>query len=163
MPRPALPTVAEGSADTQKNLSLVEDSSFRSALHSHLRNTYEPLEQWYLRISIEKAHQIDEPDLAARPVVSSALDDTFYILKKIISRILSTSNVHTLDAMCKAIRTILERDFAQALRRRMEGTFANLSQGRTEEKDRKERDARSTYIVRLTFRADSEPAANLSS
>lgn len=131
------------------DLTVVEESKFKAALSTQLQHVYEPLENWYLRISIEKAHFLDEPDLVSQPVVSSVLDDTFFLLKKIIGRIVSSGNVSVLVTMSKSIRVIMERDFAQVLKKRMESVFALLgsNQGRADEKEKREREARLIYTV----------------
>lgn len=135
-------------------LEVVEDSAFKATLQTQLRLAYTPLEQWYLRISIEKAHQLDEPDVTAQPAVSSILDDAFFLLKKVLGRVISTGNVSVLAEMCSNIRIIMERDFAQVLKRRMEGVFTMLgtNQGRADEKERREKEALSLYIVSLVDR-----------
>lgn len=107
------------------------------------------MEHWYLRISIEKAHFLDEPDLTAQPIVSSVLDDTFFLLKKIVGRVVGTGNVQVLVNMSKIIRLIMERDFAQVLRKRMDSVFTLLgsNQGRADEKEKREKEARLIYTV----------------
>lgn len=135
--------------ETTADLAVVEESAFRLALHTQLQTVYEPLEFWYLRISIEKAHYLDEPDLTSQPVVSSVLDDTFFLLKKIIGRIFSSGNVQVLVNMSRNIRSVMERDFAQVLKKRMESVFNLLgsNQGRADERDRREKEARLIYTV----------------
>lgn len=135
--------------EQQADLTLIESSAFRANLNSQLQSVYEPLEHWYLRISIEKAHYLDEPDVTSQPVVSSVLDDTFFLLKKIIGRVVGTGNVVVLASMSRTIRSIMERDFAQVLKKRMESVFTLLgsNQGRADERERREKDARLIYTV----------------
>ena len=153
--QPSSPNTALKAAkgEQQADLTLIESSAFRANLNSQLQSVYEPLEHWYLRISIEKAHYLDEPDITSQPVVSSVLDDTFFLLKKIIGRVVGTGNVVVLTSMSRTIRTIMERDFAQVLKKRMESVFTLLgsNQGRAEERERREKDARLIYTVCLTI------------
>lgn len=136
---------------------------------------------------------MDELDPLSSPSLSSSLDDVFYILKKTLYRLVSTSNVDTVSQTAKDVRLIVERDVADVWRKRLEqafnrenstssglsvggisgpGSAANavlgglsaagvsssaLSAGasvvggraREEEKERREREMRATFIVSL--------------
>lgn len=97
---------------------------------------------------------MDELDLVSQPSLSSSLDDTFYILKKTLYRLLSTASIETLAMMCKEVRQIIERDVADVWRGRMDGAFKDVAAGggvgraREEEKDKREREAKAMFIVR---------------
>ncbi|KAK4050105.1 Golgi transport complex subunit 4 [Microbotryomycetes sp. JL201] len=138
-----------------KSLRMVETSELGRALSAHLKHIYHPLEAWYLRSTIEKAHQLDEVDTLAQPPLSSSLDDTFYILKKTVYRVLSTSSIEMVVAMFKDIRQVIERDVADVWRIRLDGAFkdvgnvSGVGRAREEEKDRKEREARAQFMVYL--------------
>ncbi|KAM0788201.1 hypothetical protein ACM66B_001360 [Microbotryomycetes sp. NB124-2] len=138
-----------------KSLEMVEKSELGRALSAHLKNIYHPLEAWYLRSTIEKAHQMDELDTLAQPPLSSSLDDTFYILKKTVYRVLSTSSIETVVSMFKDIRQIVERDVADVWRMRLDGAFKDVGnvggvgRAREEEKERREREARAQFMVYL--------------
>lgn len=100
---------------------------------------------------------MDELDFLSQPTLSSSLDDTFYILKKTLYRLLSTSSITTLVSMSKEVRTIIERDVAEVWRTRLDGAFKDVGAGggvgraREEEKDRREKEAKATFVVRLFF------------
>lgn len=108
----------------EADLLLIEDSSFRDALHEHMRRTYAPLEVWYLKVSLEKAHQLDEPDTDARPAVTSVLDDAFYLIKTVLARVCSTTHAAAVVAVTRDLRGIIERDIADVLRRRLDAAVA---------------------------------------
>lgn len=122
------------------SLALVESSAFKDALQGDLRTYYEPLELWYFRIAVEKAHSLDEPDLSSRPTTSSVLDDVFFMLKKIIGRAISIANSDLLESLSKKLRVVLERDVAGVLRRRMEMLLGQMTGSRIERE-------RNLYIV----------------
>ncbi|KAL8286854.1 hypothetical protein RQP46_003860 [Phenoliferia psychrophenolica] len=153
-PVTAVPELAP-SPPPEDDLAMVEESLLGKALDEELENVYQPLETWYLRSSIEKAHQMDELDHLSQPTLSSSLDDTFYILKKTLYRLLSTSSIATLVSMTKEVRTIMERDVADVWRVRMDSAFKEVGTGggtgraREEEKDRREKDAKATFIAYL--------------
>lgn len=92
-----------------------------------------------------KAHRLDSPETTNRPHISSILDDTFYLLKLVISRVLSCGSITTLRSMRTRIFDVMENDYNGMIRRKMEGVY---SQQTTQEKDRgKERDMRSAFVV----------------
>jgi hypothetical protein len=134
----------------EASLDIVEKSTFRANLHKQLHTVYEPLEIWYLRSSIEKAHTLDEPDFFSKPYLSSSLDDSFFILKKVLQRLVSTSSLNTHVRMCKEIKTIMERDYSDILRRRMEGVWSGISSSATAARNKEEATARQNFIVCLS-------------
>ena len=160
LPAAKLPPVEAPLADPE--LPLIEQSTVAQSLRQHLKVSYLPMELWYLRTSIEKAHQIDEIDSTGRPVVSSALDDAFYVLKKVLSRLVSVASASIIADASKEIATIIERDYAGGLRKRIEQALVGVNaapttqaplqlvggRAREDERERKERDARDTLIVR---------------
>lgn len=92
---------------------------------------------------------MDEIDLLSQPYLSSSLDDTFYILKKTLYRLLSTSSIATLVSISKEVKKIIERDVAEVWRGAMEGAFkdVNTGGGGSMEKERRERDAKTIFTV----------------
>ncbi|GAA96628.1 hypothetical protein E5Q_03298 [Mixia osmundae IAM 14324] len=140
---------------TDALIDLIEKSAFNEQLSLHLGQVYVPFETWYFRTSVEKAHTLDEADLGSQPVLSSSLDDTFYILKKVIGRALSMGSATALAAIAKSMRNILDNDFAEILARRTENQLSLVppySTGyrpRDEERDKRERDAQIQAIVYL--------------
>ncbi|GAA5946665.1 hypothetical protein JCM1841_000189, partial [Sporobolomyces salmonicolor] len=167
------PRPPDNSLADEADLDLVEDSELGKAIAKQLREVYIPLELWYLRSAIERAHQIDEPDSTSSPALSSSLDDIFYIVKKTLYRLISTAHVDNVIAMGKELRTVLDRDVAEVWRQRMEGALkdltANASTGsamtigvggmggmaamggraREEEKERREKEARAVFVIYL--------------
>ena len=97
---------------------------------------------------------MDELDLISSPSLSSSLDDTFYILKKTLYRLISTASLTTLLSMTKELKVIIEKDVAEIWRARMDSAFKEVGNGggtgraREEEKERREKEARATFIVR---------------
>lgn len=120
-----------------------------------------------------QAHFVDEPDLSSSPNVSSSLDDIFFIVKKVLHRVVSTANLPNLLIFNKELRIVLDQDIADIWRARIETAFKDLAanvasqggmnigvggisgvaaiagRGREEERERKEKEARTTFIVSL--------------
>ncbi|GAA6054222.1 hypothetical protein JCM3770_001399 [Rhodotorula araucariae] len=170
----ATPRLSDVPPADEVDLAVVEESKLGKALAKQLKEAYVPLELWYLRTAIERAHQMDEADFSSTPFFSSSLDDTFYIIKKTLHRAVGTANVSNLVAMSKELRVVLERDVAEVWRARIEGAFKDLAanaqpqsaiggiavggmsgmaqlggRAREEERDAREREARNVYIVYL--------------
>ncbi|KAM0754435.1 COG4-domain-containing protein [Meredithblackwellia eburnea MCA 4105] len=146
---------AKVAEEDEPELKMMEDSELGKSLSTQLQAAYEPLEVWYLRSSIEKAHQMDELDTLAQPSLSSSLDDTFYILKKTLYRLLSTSSIRTLVSMSREIRNIMDKDVADLWKIRMDqafrdvGNITGVGRAREEEKERREKEAKATFIIYL--------------
>lgn len=122
--RPAVLQEAEGNSITADKV--LETSALGRNLDDLLQNVYSPLEKWYLKSSLEKAHKLDKADFASRPWTSSVLDDAFFLIRATLSRLLSTSHIPVLGSMLKAIRTVTDEDYIQVLVRRMEMTWRNV-------------------------------------
>ncbi|KAJ9104524.1 hypothetical protein QFC21_002020 [Naganishia friedmannii] len=164
-----LPTpAASGRAGTDQMLRLLDDSESRRTIENMLKMYYEPLEAWYLRSSIEKAHKMDTPDLSSKPQISSTVDDTFYLLKLVLNRLISTGNLVTFSSMREKISTIIERDYLGVLQKKMDAVYSGAAsvgmgfgagvgsslagltgQGKESERERRERDLRTSYSVLL--------------
>lgn len=131
----------------EATLSFVEASTFKANLAKQLISVYEPLELWYLRSSIEKAHQLDEPDMFNKPFLSSSLDDTFFILKKVLLRLVTTSSLQSHKRMCTEISIIMERDFSEVLRKRMDTVWSTITATTQAARSKEEAAARQSFIV----------------
>ena len=136
--------LAEGE---QPHLHIVEDSTFQANLLRQLQSVYEPLELWYLRSSVEKAHILDEADFSNKPYLSSSLDDTFFILKKVLSRLITTSSLQTHKRMCAEITIIMERDFCDVLRKGMDAVWSTVTSSTQAVRIKEENQARQNFVV----------------
>lgn len=89
--------------------------------------------------------------MSTKPLLSSALDDTFYMLKKVLTRISQTAHLPTFVALCDRTSELLQRDFADVLKKRLDGLVKDVGAAqslRTEERERREKEARDGFIVR---------------
>lgn len=128
---------------------MVEQSGSQRAIENLLKTYYEPLELWYLRSSVEKAHRLDSPEILSKPHLSSILDDTFYLIKVVLQRVLSSGSLTSLRSMRQKIVTVLEKDYAAVLTKKMESVYAASGAYDRAEKERREKDQKATYIVSL--------------
>ncbi|KAM9826063.1 conserved oligomeric Golgi complex subunit 4 isoform 2-T2 [Syngnathus typhle] len=74
---------------------------------------YVPMEEYYMRESVNKAVTMDTYEKSQ--LTSSMVDDCFYIVKKCISRALSSSSIDCLCAMINHANSVLESDFREVL------------------------------------------------
>ena len=128
------------------DMSMIDQSGSQRAIENLLKVYYEPLEIWFLRISIEKAHRLDSPETNSKPHLSSILDDTFYLLKLVINRVLSIGSISTIKSMRVSIAQVIERDYLGIIRKKMDGVYTTTGQDRAE-RERRERDQKSAFIV----------------
>ncbi|BEI80430.1 hypothetical protein CcaverHIS002_0109590 [Cutaneotrichosporon cavernicola] len=137
------------SDEDDTDLEVVEQSGSQRAIENMLRTYYEPLELWYLRSSVEKAHRLDLPDTSTKPHLSSILDDTFYLIKVVLNRVLSSGSLSALHALREHISTVLEKDYASILSKKMERVYAQPVTYDRAEKAIREKDQKETYIIFL--------------
>lgn len=113
-----------------------------------------------------QTHKMDTPDLSSKPQISSTVDDTFYLLKLVLNRLISTGNLVTFSSMREKISTIIERDYLGVLQKKMDAVYSGAAsvgmgfgggvgsslagltgQGKESERERRERDLRTSYSV----------------
>lgn len=127
----ASPALGENTTDSARpNVitasKLLRTSSLAKRFDTLLADIYCPLERWYLRSSLEKAHRIDTFDPTSRPLTSTILDDAFFLLRASSTRILSTCHPPTIATALRSVRTIADDDYAQVLVRRMEAVWRSV-------------------------------------
>uniref|UniRef100_H3CV90 Conserved oligomeric Golgi complex subunit 4 n=1 Tax=Tetraodon nigroviridis TaxID=99883 RepID=H3CV90_TETNG len=82
---------------------------------------YYIMEEYYMRESVNKAVAMDTYEKGQ--LTSSMVDDCFYIVKKCISRALSSSNIDCLCAMINHANIALESDFREVLLNKLRQGF----------------------------------------
>jgi conserved oligomeric Golgi complex subunit 4 len=93
---------------------------------------------------------MDTSDTSARPLTSSILDDAFVVMRAVLARVLSTSDVDAADAMISMIKKCIDTDFGQVIARRLDNAFRAASSNMTVDGPRKEtasREVRTVFVV----------------
>src|SRR5271163_1113380 len=103
-----------------------------------LRGSFESLETFFFRRSVEKAFQLDEPSSDSGVPTTSAIDDVMFVLRKVLDRAMGTGDSSLLKAICANTRRILELDFAGVIRRRAT-LDSQRSLGKSEELGKREK------------------------
>ncbi len=100
-----------------------------------------------------QAHKLDIPDFSTRPYISSVVDDTFYLLKLVLNRLLSAGAISTLNSMRQILTRIIERDYVGVLQKKMEAVYLGGSTGislvkkQDAEKEKREKELGMSYSV----------------
>uniref|UniRef100_A0A8C5FX76 Conserved oligomeric Golgi complex subunit 4 n=1 Tax=Gadus morhua TaxID=8049 RepID=A0A8C5FX76_GADMO len=97
----------------QQNVEKLLKHCLLSTTMQELIGYYIPMEEYYMRESVNKAVAMDSYEKGQ--LTSSMADDCFYIVKKCISRALSSSNIDCLCAMINHSTSALESDFREVL------------------------------------------------
>ncbi|KAF8479032.1 COG4-domain-containing protein [Russula ochroleuca] len=138
-PDSSLHTVSE-------ELKAVESSACNKLFEDLLSTYYIPLEVWYMRSAVDKAHRLSTPDTTSSPATTTTPDDAFYIFKVVLSRLLSTSAPRVVERTAAALRSVIENDYAGTIRRKMDDVYRNAGVGRGE---KVERESRAAFIILL--------------
>ena len=110
--------------------TLLSGSSLIRKVGDRLVGPFNQMSTFYFRRSVEKAFQLDEQPTALSlninksiesnpPYISSAVDDTMYIVDKVIQRTLSTSQRDVVSSVLPTIARVLSGDFIGMIQRKM--------------------------------------------
>ncbi|XP_062868741.1 conserved oligomeric Golgi complex subunit 4 isoform X1 [Trichomycterus rosablanca] len=105
-----------------------------SCIMQELIGYYIPMEEYYMRETVNKAVAMDTAE--AGQLSSSMVDDVFYIIKKCISRALTSASSDCVCAMINHATSVLETDFSEVLVCKLRAgypasTFQDLQRGVT--------------------------------
>ncbi|KAK7693068.1 hypothetical protein QCA50_002633 [Cerrena zonata] len=129
-------------------LQAVETSTSRKLVDDLLTKYYAPLEAWYTRTIVDKAHRLSSPDLTQSPIVTTTPDDAFYILKVVLSRLLSTGNVDIVAKASSQLQEIMDRDYASVIKKKLDEVYRGGSTVSNSAIVR-EREMRQSFIILL--------------
>ncbi|XP_062278198.1 conserved oligomeric Golgi complex subunit 4 [Scomber scombrus] len=105
----------------QQNVEKLLKHCMLSRTMQELIGYYIPMEEYYMRESVNKAVTMDIYEKGQ--LTSSMVDDCFYIVKKCISRALSSSSIDCLCAMINHANSVLESDFREVLYNKLRQGF----------------------------------------
>ncbi|EIM90524.1 COG4-domain-containing protein [Stereum hirsutum FP-91666 SS1] len=127
-------------------LKMVDSSACNQLFDDLLSAYYTPLEVWYTRSAIEKAHRLSTPDALSSPATTTTPDDAFYILKVVLTRLISTGSPRALERTSVLLRDVIERDYAGVIKRKMDDVYRTAGAMRGE---KAERESRLSFITLL--------------
>ncbi|KAJ7580996.1 COG4 transport protein-domain-containing protein [Mycena floridula] len=132
-----------------------EDSiSFESTSSFHifedlLSAYYIPLEIWYMRTIIHKAHRLASPDASQSIAATTTPDDVFYILKIALLRLLSTGSLPAVERMFDQLREVLEQDYIGIIKKKLDDVYRGSGPSGTNMRGGVDRENRLAFITLL--------------
>ncbi|KAJ7063050.1 COG4 transport protein-domain-containing protein [Mycena amicta] len=138
----------DGDDETSEAPELValQATSSQVLFEELLQFRYIPFEVWYTRTTIDKAHRLSSPDTSQSPVT------TDYSGRFVVSRLLSTGSLGTVEKMFQQLRDIMEKDYIGVIKKKLDDVYRSSgSAGPNSRGERQERENRSAFIEkRLT-------------
>ncbi|KAF7304762.1 Cog4 domain-containing protein [Mycena kentingensis (nom. inval.)] len=131
-------------------LALLRGTSSQLAFEELLRSRYILFEVWYARTTIDKAHRLSTADTSQAPVTTTTPDDVFYILKVVVSRLLSTGSLSTVQLMFQQLREIMDKDYIAVIKKKLDDVYRTAgTTGPNARGERAERENRAAFITLL--------------
>ncbi|KAI0693895.1 COG4-domain-containing protein [Cytidiella melzeri] len=137
---------AEDGKGTSEAIEAVEKCATRQLLQDALGTYYVPLEVWYARTIIDKAHMLSKPDLTQFPIITTTPDDAFYILKLVLNRLLSCGDPRTVEKTSESLREVMDRDYAGVIKKKLDDVYRTGGAGPA---TRGEKESRQGFIILL--------------
>ncbi|KAJ7632374.1 COG4 transport protein-domain-containing protein [Roridomyces roridus] len=134
-------------------VAALEATASQRLFEDVLSSRYIPLELWYTRTTIDKAHRLSSPDTSQTPVTTTTPDDVFYILKIVLSRLLSTGSLKTLEKTLEQLREVMDRDYVAVIKRKLDDVYRTSIL-------LNDLDVSSSHLERLTRDLVANPAIN---
>ncbi|KAF9232006.1 COG4 transport protein-domain-containing protein [Melanogaster broomeanus] len=150
-PAPDPPSHVEGHVSLPlEQTELLDSTSSQKEFEDLLTSCYIPMEIWYTRTIIDKAHSLSKPDLSQTPYMTTTPDDAFYVFKTVYSRLLSTGSLKILERTTDLLKDVMDHDYAGGIKRKLDEVYrasgGTPSGNRTE---KSERESRSSFIILL--------------
>ncbi|KAK0441157.1 COG4 transport protein-domain-containing protein [Desarmillaria tabescens] len=128
------------SLDSTKSHHLFEDL---------LTTYYIPMEMWYTRTIMDKAHRLSNPDLTQSPVVTTTPDDVFYILKIVLLRLISTGSYTAVERTLQQLREVMERDYSGVIKKKLDDVYRAAGTSGQSRGEKVEKENRLAFITLL--------------
>ncbi|KAF4614685.1 hypothetical protein D9613_002811 [Agrocybe pediades] len=136
--------------DVSKGEDMLSQTDSNTVFDNLVTVYYIPMEMWYTRTIIDKAHRLSSPDLSQNPVTTTTPDDVFYILKSVTTRLLTTGSLKAVERTIQQVQDVIDRDYIAVLKRRLDEVYKNQPPATsTMRSDRLERENRVTFITLL--------------
>lgn len=136
------------SVQLSEQIRLLENCYSQKDFDELLSSCYVPLEIWYIRAIIEKAHRLSTCDFSQVPLVSTTPDDVFYMLKTVYTRLLSAGSLKTVESTTTILKEVMERDYAGGIKSKLDDAYRNTGSSSTRP-ERPERESRSSLVILL--------------
>lgn len=181
VPPTSVPPNELQSRSVSKEILLIESTRSHQLFEDLLTTYYIPLEIWYTRTIIDKvigpffsqytynwvttilqAHRLSNPDMSQSPATTTTPDDVFYILKIVLSRLVSIGSVRGVERTFERLRDVMERDYASVIKKRLDDVYRTTgNSGPAVRGEKAERDNRAAFIVSTVCISTGEAAGKL--
>jgi hypothetical protein len=85
-------------------------------------------------------------------VTTTTPDDVFYILKIVLSRLLSTGSLKTVEQMLEQLRDVMDRDYVGVIKKKLDDVYRTSgSSGPNARGEKAERENRAAFIASRLF------------
>ncbi|KAI1788436.1 COG4-domain-containing protein [Ganoderma leucocontextum] len=136
-------------SDLPECVEILEKSRASQVFEDMLATCYIPMEVWYARSVIDKAHQLSTHDLSQHPISTTTPDDAFYILKLVFSRMLTTASVRTVERTSDLLRDVMDKNYARVIKLKLDNVYKGGAAGPGARGDKVERENRLAFIILL--------------
>lgn len=99
-----------------------------------------------------QAHRLSTHDLSQTPITTTTPDDAFYILKSVLSRMLSTASAATVERTSNQLRDVMDKDYSRVIKQKLDNVYKGGSAGPGARGEKAERENRQSFIVSLLCR-----------
>ncbi|KAG6811170.1 hypothetical protein H0H92_008654 [Tricholoma furcatifolium] len=134
-----------GEESGEVSIPIVHDTTYMDSTESRklfdwlITTYYIPCEVWYTRTSIDKL-----------PSSTTTPDDVFYIIKIVISRLLSTGDVKAAEVTFEHLRDVIEQDYIGFMKRKLDDVYRHAgAPGSISRGEKAERENRVVFITIL--------------
>jgi len=134
---------------TREESDIVANTASHTLFAQSVTAYYIPLEMWYTRTIVDKAHRLSTPDLLQSQVTTTTPDDVFYILKSVATRLLTTGSLGGTGQTLQQLRDIIDREYIGVLKRKLDDVYKASGPPSTTRPDRVERDNRTSFLTLL--------------
>lgn len=125
---------------------VVESSCSKQQFENMLTTYYIPLESWYARSALDKAHRLSSTELLASPAFTTTPDDAFYILKAILHRLLSCGSLAAVQRTSELLRDVVDKEYIGVIKRKLDDVYRTAGPAGTRG-EKAERENRLAFIV----------------
>jgi conserved oligomeric Golgi complex subunit 4 len=96
-----------------------------------------------------QAHRLSQQDISQSPAATTTPDDVFYILKIVMTRILSTGSINASKRTTQLLRDIIDRDYNGVIKKKLDDVYRNaVNVGAVARGEKVERENRIAFLVR---------------
>ncbi|KAF8906209.1 COG4 transport protein-domain-containing protein [Gymnopilus junonius] len=135
---------------SQSDKQILDNTASHKLFEQLMSAYYIPMEVWYTRTIIDKAHRLSTPNLSQAPVTTTTPDDVFYILKSVFTRLITTGSPTGVEKTIQQLREAIDRDYIGIIKHKLDDVYKTQPQMASHSRpDRIERENRTSFIILL--------------